>query len=301
MIVCLFIFLFAFPISHRWASLAGWRQKTEIWRQLVCFPKTFSYQCDFKDSPTAKQPSRLFDNRNQSFRIASVFNINQMKPCRMGKKSEKWKLTNCCQRCILQLLNSIRFYFRTRFAFERIGRRDCVSIVSFLQKYSQSLPETVMKCWPPLGDPCACTTATCAVTCWPFWLWPFEDGSATRICESLESEDSNGTTSMTLTLPEGAVCRIIFFCRRRSDYAIVIGGRNYGLSAFTWLRFTWCKATGVICAVRCPSEPELACVDVPASDSSFGTDVTVMKFLAVANRVAILNAYKNCCKFTREE
>lgn len=150
----------------------------------------------------------------------------------MGKKSEKWKLTNCCQRCILQLLNSIRFYFRTRFAFESIGRRDCVSIVSFSQKYSQSLPETVMKCWPPLGDPCACTTATCAVTCWPFWLWPFEDGSATRICESLESEDSSGTTSMTLTLPEGAVCRIIFFCRRRSDYAIVIGGRNYGLSDF---------------------------------------------------------------------
>lgn len=39
-------------------------------------------------------------------------------------------------------------------------------------------------------------------------------------------------------------------------------------------------------------------IDVPASDSSFDTDVTVMKFLAVANRVAILNAYKICCNFT---
>lgn len=37
-------------------------------------------------------------------------------------------------------------------------------------------------------------------------------------------------------------------------------------------------------------------IDGPASESSFDTDVTVMKFLAVASRVAILNAYKNCCK-----
>lgn len=164
-----------------------------------------------------------------------------------------------------------------------------------------SLPETVMKCcWtPPLGDPCACTTATCAVTCWPFWFWAFEDGSETRICESLESEDSRGTTSMTLTLPEGAVCRIIFFWRE-NYYAIINARRNYKLSALTWLRFTWCRATGVIWPVRCASDPVQVVfvgeVDGPASESSFDTDVTVMKFLAVASRVAILNAYENYCK-----
>lgn len=38
----------------------------------------------------------------------------------MGNKSEKWKLTNCCQRCILQLLNSVRFYFRTKFALKAV-------------------------------------------------------------------------------------------------------------------------------------------------------------------------------------
>jgi hypothetical protein len=73
-----------------------------------------------------------------------------------------------------------------------------------------------MKCWP-FGDPWACTTATWAVTCWLFWLSPFD--SATRICESLESEDSRGTTSITLTLPDGAVWRIIFFCRRKGDFS----------------------------------------------------------------------------------
>lgn len=91
-----------------------------------------------------------------------------------------------------------------------------------LARYSLNLPETVIKCWP-LGDPWACTTATCAVTCWPFWFWPFCDvvsDSATKICESLEStSDSKGTTSITLTLPEGAVWRIIFFCSQESNYA----------------------------------------------------------------------------------
>lgn len=78
-----------------------------------------------------------------------------------------------------------------------------------------------MKCWP-FGDPWACTTATWAVTCCPFWCWPFGDvviDSATRICESLESPDSIGTTSITLTLPDGAVCRIIFFCLQITNYA----------------------------------------------------------------------------------
>lgn len=91
-------------------------------------------------------------------------------------------------------------------------RREMLAM-RFSMFYLQSLPETVMKCWP-FGDPCACTTATWAVTCWPFWFWPFGDvvrDSATRIWESLESDDSKGTTSITLTLPEGAVCRIIFF------------------------------------------------------------------------------------------
>lgn len=78
--------------------------------------------------------------------------------------------------------------------------------------YLQILPENVINCCP-FGDPCVWTTATCAVTCWPF-VWLFGDdvsGSATIIWESLESDDSKGTTSITLTFPDGAVCSMIFF------------------------------------------------------------------------------------------
>lgn len=53
---------------------------------------------------------------------------------------------------------------------------------------------------------------------------------------------------------------------------------------------------GWFCPVRCPSDTALVVfvgeIDGPASESSFDTDVTVMKFLVVANRVAILDAYK---------
>ena len=152
-----------------------------------------------------------------------------------------------------------------------------------------------MKCCP-LGDPWACTTATCAVTCWPFWFCPFGDvsDSATRIWESLESDDSNGTTSITLTLPEGAVCKIIFFCERKKVtqqiQPLLI------LLCLTWLRFTWCNETGVSCVVRWPSDKVLVVFEfdneVFASESSlFVTEVTVMKFLAVAKRVAIVQLH----------
>lgn len=177
--------------------------------------------------------------------------------------------------------------FRVQRREKKFVKNDCS------RGYSRSLPETVMKCWP-LGDPCACTTATWAVTCWPFWLWPLGDvlsDSATRICESLESDDSNGTTSITLTLPDGAVCRIIFFCwlRNREKLARFIPSEE-----LTWLKLTWCKATGVSCVARWTSDIVLVVfdglIDVFASDSSFATDVTVMKFLVVANRVAIIDA-----------
>lgn len=153
-----------------------------------------------------------------------------------------------------------------------------------------------MKCWP-FGDPWACTTATWAVTCCPFWCWPFGDvviDSATRICESLESPDSIGTTSITLTLPDGAVCRIIFFCLQIRNYATFKKDfNNTFVVELTWLKFTWCKATGVSCCdARWTSDKLLVVfdvvIDVFASESSFGTDVTVMKFLVVANRVAII-------------
>lgn len=157
-----------------------------------------------------------------------------------------------------------------------------------------------MKCWP-LGDPCAWTTATCAVTCWPFWFWSFGDDvrdSATKIWESLESDDSKGTTSIKLTLPDGAVWSIIFFCWQNCNYA---KWRLLCRSILTWLRFTWCKPTGVICVVRWLSDNVLTVfVDVLMLDSSsFDTDVTVMKFLVVANRVAIIHtriSYTTCLR-----
>lgn len=180
---------------------------------------------------------------------------------------------------------------------EKVKRN--VSNENALAKYSLSLPETVMKCWP-FGDPWAWTTATWAVTCCP-WFWSLGDAlsdSATRICESLESDDSKGTTSITLTLPEGAVWRIIFFCLSNTNYAILKSQFNYTLSTkHTWLKFTWCKATGVICVARWTSDKVLVVfddvIDVLASESSFDTEVTVMKFLAVANRVAIIKTQFN--------
>lgn len=151
----------------------------------------------------------------------------------------------------------------------------------------ENLPETVMKCWL-FGEPWAAwTTATWAVTCWPFWFWPLDDvsDSETRICESTESEDSKGNTSITLTLPEGAVWRIIFFWR------IILTLKKVQLlhnNYYTWLRLTWCKETGV---------DEFAefegVMDVLSSELSLlATDVTVMKFLA--NRVAIFPEWIIC-------
>lgn len=106
-----------------------------------------------------------------------------------------------------------------------------------------NLPDTVIKCCPPLGDSCAWTTATCAVTCWPFWFCvPFGEamGSATAtvICElSLESDDSIGTTSMTPTPPPPAACKIIFFYNETksfSDYNVKI--KFYG-NLLIWTQF----------------------------------------------------------------
>lgn len=148
-----------------------------------------------------------------------------------------------------------------------------------------------MKCWP-FGDPWACTTATWAVTCWLFWLSPLD--SATRICESLESDDSKGTTSMTLTLPDGAVWRIIFFYRKENFNGKLLGK---SLETLTWLRLTWCSDTGVSCVVRWTSEMVFVVVDdeideLISESSPLATDVTVMKFLAVANLVAISSTFQ---------
>lgn len=67
----------------------------------------------------------------------------------------------------------------------------------------------------------------------------------------------------------------------------------------TWLKFTWCNETGVNCVARCTSDKVLVVfdelIDVFTSDSSFVTDVTVMKFLAVANRVAIIRLHNFGC------
>lgn len=119
------------------------------------------------------------------------------------------ELTDSGKRSILQFLNlfSCKCYMRD----DEIERN--VLVFMFGAHYSQSLPENVINCCP-FGDPWAWTTATCAVTCCPLFVTCPGDvvkGSATIICESLESDDSKGTTSITLTLPDGAVCKIIFF------------------------------------------------------------------------------------------
>lgn len=146
----------------------------------------------------------------------------------------------------------------------------------------------MIKCWP-LGDPWACTTATCAVTCWPFWSF---DDSATRIWESLESDDSKGTTSMTLRFPDGAVWRIIFFYFYRHRNVMQRLWTIFTFEEVTWLKFTWWRATGVNCVARWTSDKVLVVLDdvseVFISESSVVTGVTVMKFLVVASRVAII-------------